>query len=75
MVKFTPKGWGEVDRIRKELTQQKRDKMHMTETLQMVIEAKRFNIQAVEYNSSWGEIDSENDLKVYSASSYNVSDK
>ena len=75
LLRFTPKGWGEVDRIRKELTQQKRDKMHMTETLQMVIEAKRFNIQAVEYKSSWGEIDSEDDLKVYSASSYNLSDK
>ena len=75
LLRITPKGWAEIDRIRKELTLQQRDKMHMTGTLQMVIEAKRLTIHAVEYKGSWGEIDSEDDLKVHSATSNNLSDK
>ena len=39
--------------------------MHMTGTLQKVIEEGRIPVRAVPYAGEWGEVDSEDDLKVY----------
>jgi hypothetical protein len=36
--------------------------MHMTGTLQQIIEAGRLQITAIAYHDGWGEIDSERDL-------------
>ncbi len=60
---FTPEGWAEVLRIRSGLTQGQRDKMHMTGTLQKVIDAGQIAIAAVPYIGKWGEIDSAEDLQ------------
>lgn len=65
LLKISPKGWAEIARIREILTQQQRDGMHMTGTLQMVIEARRMPIAAVPYTGIWGEIDSAFDLAAY----------
>lgn len=65
LLRFTPKGWAEVSRIRSFLTPDERDKMHMTGTLQYLIKAGRIQIKAVVYQGMWGEIDSENDISVY----------
>jgi choline kinase len=66
LLRFTPQGWGEVERIRSTLSQDLCDKMHMTATLQKVIEAKQLSIAAVAYHGEWGEVDSSEDLASYS---------
>lgn len=64
LLRFTPDGWAEVLRIHLGLLPSVSDKMHMTETLQKIIEAKRLSIAAIEYLGKWGEIDSTQDLEV-----------
>lgn len=65
LLRVSPKGWSELLRIRKNLSQKQRDETHITGTLQMVIEAKRLQVSAIPYHGVWGEIDSESDLKNY----------
>lgn len=62
---FTPAGWGELVRIRSTLSSEQRDKMHMTGTLQKIIESQRIAIAAVPYAGEWGEVDSVDDLASY----------
>lgn len=65
LLRFTPKGWGEVVRIRSTLSAEQCDRMHMTGTLQKVIEAGRVPVAAVPYRDEWGEVDSADDLAAY----------
>lgn len=65
LLRFTPEGWAEVLRIRSGLPPEQCDKMHMTGTLQKVIEAGRVAIAAVPYQGDWGEVDSAEDLASY----------
>lgn len=65
LLRFTPEGWAEVLRIRSGLTSEQCDKMHMTGTLQKVIDAGRVAIAAVPYGGEWGEVDSAEDLASY----------
>jgi choline kinase len=65
LLRFTPKAWVEIARIMGDLTSVERDKIHMTGTLQRVIEAGRVNVAAVAYKGGWGEIDSVMDLDMY----------
>lgn len=65
LLRFTPNGWGEVKRIRSSLPEKERDTMHMTATLQRVIEAHSVNILAIPYNGIWGEVDSMSDISFY----------
>ena len=65
LLRFTPAGWAEVLRIRSGLTSEQCDKMHMTGTLQKVIDASRVAIAAVPYDGEWGEVDSAEDLASY----------
>lgn len=65
LLRFTPEGWVEVMRIRSGLTVEQCDKMHMTGTLQKVIDAGRVEIAAVPYTGEWGEVDCANDLDAY----------
>ena len=65
LLRFTPEGWADVLRIRSELTPEQCDKMHMTGTLQKVIDARRIAIAAVPYAGEWGEVDSAEDLASY----------
>jgi choline kinase len=67
LLRFTPESWREISRVRGELTDLQRDKMHMTGTLQKVIEAGRMPVSAVRYDRPWGEIDSPEDLTCYEA--------
>lgn len=68
LLRFTPEGWMEVLRIRSGLTAEQCDKMHMTGTLQKVIDAGRVEIAAVPYTGEWGEVDSAEDLASYHTS-------
>lgn len=65
LLRFTPAGWGEVLQIRAGLSSAECDRMHMTGTLQKVIEAGRVAIAAIPYELAWGEIDSAEDLLAY----------
>lgn len=65
LLRFGPAGWAEVIRIRSEMSDAERDKMHMTGTLQAVIREGRVPVEAVAYRGNWGEIDSTTDLKAY----------
>jgi choline kinase len=65
LLRIEPEGWAEIVRIRDGLTMEQKDKMHMTGTLQMVIDAHRIPIEVIPYQGMWGEVDSEADLNVY----------
>lgn len=65
LLRFTPEGWAEILRIRAGLTSEQCDRMHMTGTLQNVIEAGRVSITALPYSGEWGEVDSAEDLASY----------
>ena len=65
LLRLTPKGWGEIRRIRNGLSEHDRDRMHMTGTLQQVILAGRIPVLTLPYHSEWGEIDNADDLMVY----------
>jgi len=67
LLRFTPAAWREVNRVRDALTPRERDSMHMTGTLQKIIDAGRMPVQAVRYDRSWGEVDSPSDLSRYEA--------
>ncbi|MBF0179869.1 MAG: phosphocholine cytidylyltransferase family protein [Magnetococcales bacterium] len=62
LLRFTPEGWAEVSRIRAALPGEEADRMHMTGTLQKVIEAGRVTVAAIPYPRAWGEVDSPEDL-------------
>jgi choline kinase len=68
LLRFTPEGWAEVLRIRSTLTPEQSDKMHMTGTLQKVIDAGHMAITAIPYTGQWGEVDSAEDLASYHGS-------
>lgn len=65
LLRFTPQGWAEIVRLRAASTPQQRDNVHMTNTLQQVIEAGRVPIHALAYSGKWGEVDSSEDLALY----------
>lgn len=68
LLRFTPEGWAEVLRIRSKLTSEQCDKMHMTGTLQKVIDESRIKISAIPVYGEWGEVDSALDLEAYQKS-------
>lgn len=72
LLRFTPEGWAEILRIRSGLTSKQCDKMHMTGTLQKVIDAGSVEIAAVPYAGAWGEVDSAEDL-LHSEKNYKLS--
>jgi len=65
LLRFTPEGWAQVLRIRAKMTPTECDRMHMTGTLQKVIEAGAVPVHAVPCEAEWGEVDSADDLAVY----------
>lgn len=65
LLRLTPEGWNEILRLRAGLAPTQCDKMHMTGTLQMVIDAGRVPVKAVPYRDGWGEVDSPEDLRSY----------
>jgi len=65
LLRLTPEGWREVMCIRSTLLPETCDRMHMTGTLQKVIEAGRVSVAALPYHMGWGEVDSAEDLAGY----------
>lgn len=65
LLRFSPAGWAEIVRIRAGLPSGVADKMHMTGTLQKVIDAARIPVAALPYRGEWGEVDCAEDLAAY----------
>lgn len=72
LLRFTPAGWNEVMRLRMEMPEEKRDRMHMTGTIQHVIEAGRVPVRALPYIGVWGEVDAATDLDLYEKAADNA---
>lgn len=65
LLRFTPTGWAEVQRIRAELPDTERNRTHMTGLLGRIIAAGRVPVRALAYRDGWGEIDTATDLASY----------
>jgi len=65
LIRYSPAGWSEVERIRSQMVSVEKDRMHMTGLLQKVIDANLVSIQALPCFEEWGEIDSADDLNAY----------
>ena len=62
---ISPQGWKIIKNLRKDLDLKKRNEMEMTQMLSLIAKNQPFLIRAIPYNGVWGEIDSENDIKVF----------
>jgi choline kinase len=67
LIRLSPKGWSEIERLRLLLEPSERDAKHMTGILQEVVEANRVPIDAIAYKGIWGEVDTPEDLSLYSS--------
>lgn len=67
LLRIEPTGWAVIQEIRNRLPAQERDSLHMTGTLQKVIEQHSLPIAAVPYSLDWGEVDNEADARFYNA--------
>jgi len=65
LIKMTPRGWNSIVNLRENLSSEQCDKMHMTGTLQMLIELGSMDIRGLAYEGKWGEVDSDIDLQYY----------
>jgi hypothetical protein len=63
LLRFTPEGWAEVNRIRSGFTQQESENVHMTTMLQKITEAKTFRVEAIPYLGAWAEFDNVRDFR------------
>ena len=65
LLKFTPRGWSIIQKLRKELIPTERDKIDITSALNRIINSNKTEIIGVKYEKSWGEVDTESDLSIY----------
>ena len=65
LLKTSPEGWMEIQRIRSLTKSEDRDKIDMTGILQKIILADKIPIKAYPFRGYWGEVDSESDLNYY----------
>lgn len=65
VLRFGPAAWEEVERVRAEIDQPARDRLHCTGLLQKIITRGSLPIRALAYEGQWGEIDSETDWSLY----------
>jgi choline kinase len=64
LLRFTPTGWEVLSRIYSRLSEEEKNKLHMTGALQKIIESKKITIMAVPYYDFWSEFDSASDLSM-----------
>jgi choline kinase len=65
LLRFTPKAWHELLSLRSVMEPRDRDAMHMTAALQKIIEAGQIDIDTINYELPWGEVDTASDLCLY----------
>lgn len=66
LLKFTPEGWRQVQRLLKRLDSGTRDRLDMTSLLQRLL-AAGVSVVGVAVDGHWCEVDSESDLRLYEA--------
>ena len=64
LMKFTIKGWSNLEKIITALKKDELKKIQITQLLQKCI-SSGFEIKAIPNNSEWGEVDSQKDLNLY----------
>lgn len=64
LLRFTPDSWGTLESLREQLPSRIKDSMHMTASLNLLIQ-NGVQIIGIPYYGVWGEIDSPSDLDVY----------
>lgn len=69
LLKITPDGWSEIERVRQALSSFERDCLQMTKLLQLVIAQNGIAVKGTEFSGTWGEVDSPDDLDFYSKQS------
>jgi choline kinase len=65
LLRFTPEGWEEIERLQSSLGKEDSEKIQLTRALQMVLDAQRISIFGECYNGVWGEIDTCEDLALF----------
>ena len=65
LLKFSPVGWKQVEQYRENIPAEMQDNMHMTGTLNAMIQKNHIKIRALPYEGAWGEVDSPEDLACY----------
>lgn len=65
LIRFSPKGWEEAERIRQSVSLKEKDQMHMTGLLQRIIISGNIHVKAISFDGVWGEVDTQSDLAVY----------
>jgi len=66
LLKISPRGWNEIDKQYRALGNSERNKIDMTGLLQKIIGANNLPIHVSSYLGIWGEVDTTNDLNIYS---------
>lgn len=65
LLRFTPRGWAEVRRVRSLLSEGEYGNVHMTSILQKVIDLNTLQVEAIDYQGRWAEFDSAQDFVVW----------
>lgn len=65
LLKFTPRGWQAVERIRSRLPPAASRALQMTQALDILVQAKRVGIRGLPWRGFWGEVDQIRDLQIY----------
>jgi choline kinase len=68
LLRITPTGWSRIKKIYSTLSPQRRQSIHMTGLLQVLIDDGRIPVHAIPYSGEWGEVDNKNDIKFYNES-------
>ena len=64
LIRFTPGGWAEMNRVRSLLPGGEYDNIHMTALLQRGIDLNGLQVEAIDYQGRWAEFDSAQDFVV-----------
>ena len=75
LLRFTPSGWGEAKDVLSKLSTEQREKIHLTQLLQLIIDKDAVEISAIPYEGFWGEIDSQSDLAASEEMLLNIKNK
>lgn len=65
LLKISPKAWHTIRKLRMDMIGSSKDKMSMTELIQILIENGSVEVKGVPFEGQWGEIDSESDLNYF----------
>ena len=70
IISFTPKIFSKFKKIFYTLPETRRDKIDVTSFLKYILITKSLNIKTIEYEGTWGEVDTPTDLELYNSNSF-----